>query len=130
MNAINTERYDILTKRSCKIIEKGGRILLKKNGSYLHAWTDISAGWDKAVFGRKYSAKEFCDLKIAFAVAPYFACKVVVLYPNKKEKKMISRKTKYRRSYYRSGSGPGSWSWSGSRSWSGSGSGSRSGSGK
>jgi len=73
-----------LTQRTCAIIESGGRILLRKGEWYLHQWTNIAAGWDKATWGKKNTAMEMFDLKWAFAIAPLYGCKVVVVRTKKK----------------------------------------------
>ena len=82
------ERDDRLTKRTIDIINKGGRIILKEKGDgfskwYLSAWTNIAAGPDKASWSKRGSALEFFNLQWAFAIAPLYDCKVVVVYPKK-----------------------------------------------
>lgn len=83
-----------LTKRTIKIIEKSGRILLRKKSEgahwipeywYLHCWTSIPAGPDHAVWGQKKNAMEFFNLKWALTIAPLYGCKVVVAYPETEE---------------------------------------------
>lgn len=93
-----------LTRRSIKIIENGGRIVLrkqrhyellinndndnvqffKKYDLYLHQSTDIAAGPDQAQWcyrKAKHSAKEFFNLKLAYTIAPLYNCDVVIFYP-------------------------------------------------
>ena len=83
-----------LTQLTVKIIERNGRILLRKpyEGAdwipkywYLHAWTNIPAGPDHAVWGQKQNAVEFFNLKWAITIAPLYGCAVVVVYPEKEE---------------------------------------------
>ena len=78
-------REDRLTKRTIDIINKHGRIVLKEKHSdwYLSSWTNIAAGPDKASWSRRHSALEFFNLQWAFAIAPLYDCKVVVVYPKK-----------------------------------------------
>jgi len=68
-----------LTDRTCKLIKQGCSIYLReKRGKwYLHHWTNIAAGWDKAQWGRREHAMEIFDLKWAFALARLYRCKVV-----------------------------------------------------
>lgn len=68
-----------LTERTCRLIRQGCDIYLrsKKDGSYLHHWTNIAAGWDKASWGGREHALEIFDLKWAFALARLYRCKVV-----------------------------------------------------
>lgn len=77
---------DRLTERTVKLIKRGRRIVLKSpNGWYLHCWTNIAAGWDKAHWGKREVALEIFDLRWAFAIAPLYKCKVVsVGRPGKK----------------------------------------------
>lgn len=80
-----------LTKRTIKIIEAHGRILLKRDDPkylgfpptprYLSGWTNIAAGPDNASWGRRNVAIEFFNLKWARTIAPLYNCKVVVVYP-------------------------------------------------
>jgi ribosomal protein L27 len=74
-----------LTRRTIDIIEKGGRILLRQRDSYwyLQAHTNIAAGPDHAIYGLRKEALPFFNLKWAFAIAPLYNCKVVVVYPKK-----------------------------------------------
>lgn len=74
-----SKRDEQLTERTCKLIKQGFCIYLKKKKEdwYLHAWTNIAAGWDKAQWGRLNNALEIMDLKTAFAIAPLYGCKVV-----------------------------------------------------
>lgn len=83
-----------LTAATIKIIEAGGRILLRKKSEgadwipkywYLHAWTNIPAGPDHAVWGQVPNAVEFFNLKWALTIAPLYGCHVVVVYPQKEE---------------------------------------------
>lgn len=69
----------ILTERTCKLINDGKRILLKrKDGTYLHQWTNIAAGPDSAHWtGHKNLALEIFCLRWAFALAKLYKCKVV-----------------------------------------------------
>ncbi len=85
-----------LTDRTIKIINRGGRILLRQKSKgaewipkywYLHNWTNIAAGPDHAVWGKKENALEFFNLLWAFTIAPLYDCKVVAVYPKKKEAK-------------------------------------------
>jgi len=85
-----------LTKRTIKIIERGGRIILRKKSHgaewippywYLHNWTSIAAGPDRAVWGQRQNALEFFNLKWARRIAPLYNCKVVVVYPKVKASK-------------------------------------------
>ena len=83
------DREDRLTKRTIAICNKGGRILLKEKDDgfskwYLSAWTNIAAGPDHANWGKRASALQFFSLQWAFAIAPLYDCKVVVVYPKKK----------------------------------------------
>ncbi len=74
-----------LMDRTCKIIEKNGRILLKnREGWYLQQHTNIAAGFDAAVWGRREAALEIDTLELAFILAPYFECKVFVHYRGSK----------------------------------------------
>lgn len=77
-------RDEMLTQRTCAIIESGGRILLRRGDWYLHQWTNIAAGTDSAHWGKRNTAMEMFDLKWAFAIAPLYKCKVVVVRPKKK----------------------------------------------
>lgn len=72
-----------LTERTCKLIKAGCDIYLKrKDGSYLHSWTNIAAGWDKAVWTNGHEgALEIFDLKWAFGLARLYGCKVVSYNP-------------------------------------------------
>lgn len=71
-------RDEKLTERTCKLIREGKYLILKqrKGGWYLHQWTNIAAGWDKAEWGKRNVALEIFDLKWAFAIAPLYGCKV------------------------------------------------------
>lgn len=71
-----------------RIIEKGGRIILKcKDGSYLHSWTNIASGPDHAVWTmHKKFAADFFDLRWARTIAPLYRAHVVVAYPCRKAK--------------------------------------------
>jgi hypothetical protein len=77
-----------LTKRTIKIIERGGRILIKKKGigsfCYLGQWTCIQAGIDSAHWVKRDFAMEIFNLKWAFGLAKLYNCKVVVFYPKGK----------------------------------------------
>lgn len=85
-----------LTQKTMQIIERNGRILLRRTQrtphnndyeTYLHQWSDIAGGPDNASWcyrkARK-NAKEFFNLKWAHTIAPLYDCKVVVVYPKKK----------------------------------------------
>lgn len=79
---------ELLTEITCRfIIPRGGRILLKEKKShwFLGGWTNIAAGPDNAVWGKKDSALEFFDLKWALTIAPLYKAKVLVVYPPKKQ---------------------------------------------
>lgn len=77
-----------LTKRTIKIIEAHGHIFLKnKDGWYLSGWTNIAAGPDYAVWGRRPVALEFFNLKWAQTIAPLYDSKVVIVTPNKHKRK-------------------------------------------
>lgn len=80
-------RDEKLTQRTIKIIERGGRILLKrkKDGYYLHCWVNIAAGPDHATFGLRNQALEMFNLKWAFAIAPLYNAKVVSVCPKKRK---------------------------------------------
>lgn len=81
-----------LTARTIKIIEAGGRILLRKGKGYpgnsywfMHAWTNIAAGPDHATWTKgKRDALEFFNLKWALTIAPLYDAKVIVTLPKKK----------------------------------------------
>ena len=80
------------TQRTIKIIERGGRILLKRKKSgwyqdvwYLSQWTNIAAGFDKADWSQSSGALEFFNLRWAHTIAPLYDCKVVVIYPKAKK---------------------------------------------
>lgn len=73
-------RSERLTERTCKLINAGRIILLKrkKDGMYLHQWTPIQAGPDNAEWtGLTKLAMEMFNLEWAFAIAPLYKCKVV-----------------------------------------------------
>ena len=59
-------------------------LALRRGDWYLHQWTNISAGTDSAHWGKRNTAMEMFDLKWAFAIAPLYKCKVVVVRPKKK----------------------------------------------
>ncbi len=71
--------------RTCRIIERGGYILLRRGAWYLHQHTNIAADEDSAVWGRRNAALHFDTLELAHLLAPYFECKVVVYYPRGKK---------------------------------------------
>lgn len=89
-----------LTERTIKIIERNGRILLRKKRAvyedgtvhakydiYMHQHSDIAGGPDKASWCYRKSrntAKEFHNLKWAHTIAPLYNCVVVVVYPKGK----------------------------------------------
>lgn len=74
------------TEHTIQIIEKHGNILLKtRDGSYLSSWTNIAAGPDHAVYGKRESALEMFSLRWAFTIAPLYKCQVVVFYPDRGE---------------------------------------------
>lgn len=86
-------RDEELTNRTCKIIEQGGLILLRRRANnprvnvtewYIHQHTNIAAGIDEMKLGRRPVALEMHNLKWAFAIAKLYDCKVVVYYPNGK----------------------------------------------
>lgn len=80
----NMSREGKLTERTIAIIKKHGRIVLKrKDNWYLSCWTNIAAGPDKADWSGKQSAMEVFSLEWAFAIAPLYKCKVIVIYPKK-----------------------------------------------
>ena len=75
-------RDEKLTERTVKMIERGGRLVLKRNdGYYLHCWCNIAAGPDHATFGLRNQALEMFNHKWAFAIAPLYKCKVMAVYP-------------------------------------------------
>lgn len=78
-------RDEKLTERTIAMINRGGRLLLKKKGAddeyYLHCWCNIAAGPDHATFGLRNQALELFNHKWAFAIAPLYNCKVVAVYP-------------------------------------------------
>jgi hypothetical protein len=71
-------RDEKLTERTCKLIREGKYLILKdkRNEWYLHQWTNIAAGWDKASWGKRNVALEMFDLKWAFTIAPLYKCRV------------------------------------------------------
>ncbi len=83
-----------LTARSIKIIEAGGRILLRKGKGrpqegdsywFMHAWTNVAAGPDHAIWTKsKKDTLEFFNLKWALTIAPLYGAKVIVVLPKKK----------------------------------------------
>ena len=76
-----------LMARTCRLIERGGHILLKRaDGYYLHQHTNIAAGTDSAVWGRRAVALEIDELGLAFLLAKYFECRVVTYYPKGKKR--------------------------------------------
>lgn len=84
---------ELLTAITIKIIERGGRILVRKGNGvpelgnsfwYMHSWTNIAAGPDNAVWGDRANAMEFFNLKWALTIAPLYGAKVIVSYPKKK----------------------------------------------
>ncbi len=79
-------KYDEgLMERTCRIIKRRGRILLKSSeGWYLGQHTNIAAGFDSAVWAWRPAALEIDTLELAFLLAPFFECKVVVVYPKGK----------------------------------------------
>jgi hypothetical protein len=75
-----SKRDERLSERTCKLIKQGCSIYLRRKGQedwYLHAWTNIAAGWDKACWGKREHALEIFNLKWAFALARLYGCKVV-----------------------------------------------------
>lgn len=72
--------------RTCKIIERGGFILLKRGPWYLHQHTNLAAGFDSAVWGTRAAAMHFDSIDWAFIVARYFESRVVSWYPKEKRK--------------------------------------------
>ncbi len=81
-------KYDrALMDRTCKGIERGGYIILKRSdGWYLHQHTNIAASYDRAEWGLRESALHIDTLELAFLLAPYFECKVVTYYPKRKKR--------------------------------------------
>ncbi len=75
-----------LMTRTCRIIERGGYILLRRGDWYMHHHTNIAADFDSAVWGTKEAALHFDTLELAHVLAPYFECKVVVYYPKGKKR--------------------------------------------
>jgi hypothetical protein len=74
-----------LTARTIKIIERGGRILLRrKDGYYLHCWVNIAAGPDHVIWGLQNQALEFFNLKWALMIAPLYGAKVTIVFTKKK----------------------------------------------
>ena len=86
------QRGSNLTSRTITIINRGGRIILKRKEensnykpTYLGAWSNIAAGPDSADWTyQKKSALEFFNLEWAYAIAPLYNCKVIVLHKKKK----------------------------------------------
>jgi hypothetical protein len=77
-------KCDLMT-RSCRIISKGGEFYLKgADGWYLGAHTNIAAGPDKADWSKR-DRLPFHNLEWAFAIAPLYDCKVVVIYRKKRK---------------------------------------------
>jgi hypothetical protein len=74
------------TDRTIRIIERGGRILVKANKGnwYLSAYSNIAAGPDHAVWSVKNEAMPFFNLHLAHTIAKFYDAKVVVSYPKKK----------------------------------------------
>ena len=70
-----------LTEKTINIINKGGRIVLKKDKWYLSGWSNVAAGPDYAAWGLKSAALEFFNLKWARTIAPLYGAKVVIVYP-------------------------------------------------
>ncbi len=84
-------RREKLMERSVKIIQKGGRILIRRLSEerklYLHHWSNIAAGPDKADWSSDRSlALEMFTLEWAFAIAPLYDAHVVSVFPKKKKK--------------------------------------------
>lgn len=79
------ERY---SDRTCAIIRKNGRILLRAtDGWYLGQWSCVVGGEDSCRWANRKGAVEFGNLQVAFAIAKIFnrhKVKVVVVYPKKK----------------------------------------------
>jgi hypothetical protein len=77
-----SKRDELLTERTIKLIKAGCDIFLRrKDGAYLHAWTNIAAGPDHVVWGNRDNALEMFNLKWAFALARLYGCKVVSYNP-------------------------------------------------
>ncbi len=70
-----------LTEKTIDIINKGGRIVLKKDGWYLSCWSNVAAGPDYAAWGLKNAALEFFNLKWAKTIATLYGAKVIIVYP-------------------------------------------------
>lgn len=77
------------TDRTIKIIQNGGRIVIKSGQYYMHSHTNIAGGPDRAVWNSSSKcALEMFSLTWAFTIAKLYAnkfrtCKVVVIYPKK-----------------------------------------------
>lgn len=79
-----TPRQQKLSNRTVDIVNTGGRILLKRGEWYLQNWSNLAAGPDKAVWGIQREALSISNLEWAFAIAPLYSAKVVVVYPKGK----------------------------------------------
>jgi hypothetical protein len=81
MKTASQERY---TDRTCAIIKRGGRILIKaEDGWYVGGWSNIAGGEDYILWTSRPHAQEFGDLTVAFAVSKIFTrkkVKVVTVY--------------------------------------------------
>jgi len=74
-------RKERLTDRTCRIIQRGGRIVIKRNdGWYLSGWTNVFSGPDGAQWAAAKHAVEIATLEWAFALAKLYKAKVVVQY--------------------------------------------------
>lgn len=80
-----SKKQEELTKETIKIIEAGGRIVLKrkKDNWFLHQHTNIASGPDYAVWGKEEAALEMFNLHWAHTIKKLYGCKVVVLYPER-----------------------------------------------
>lgn len=76
-----------LMDRTCRIIDRGGYILLKRRDDwYLHQHTNVVAGYDAAIWGRREAALHIDTIELAFILVQYFNdCRVVVFYPRGKK---------------------------------------------
>ncbi len=75
-----------LMDRTCRIIDAGGYIVLKRGEWYMQQHTNIAADFDSAVWGTRRAALHFDTLEMAYLLAPYFECRVVVYYPRGKKR--------------------------------------------
>lgn len=79
-----------MKSRTIQIIEKHGRILLKsKDGWYVSGVSNLAAGPDCIVWGKRPGALEMFNLKWAHMFAYLLGCKVVVVYPKRKTRHLV-----------------------------------------